>query len=183
MSPMSNLNYFLPPGGDLARYANCTAADSEDSLQDPLFAAYSYSQSVAASLENIQYACPDDEYVLRAGALHGTIRASIQSLNSTSSCALVRPYLQSALDTSLCTNAVSGYVIIWVCYCTVTVTIYFTCVVVGLLFEYFQPRYWVVRDRVKSAIASVGYARRGPKSYMHVDGMGKKAFLTACEIR
>jgi hypothetical protein len=184
MSPMSNLQYFLPPRGDLAYYTNCTAADSySGSASDPLSAAYSYSQTVGTSLGNIQYACPDDEYVLSAAVLHAAIVACIESLNSTSSCALVQPYLHSALDTSLCTNAASGYVIIWACYCAVIVSVYCTCVVVCLLFEHFQPRYLVVQDRVKSTIGSSGYARRGPKSYMHVDGKGKRAFLTACEIR
>jgi hypothetical protein len=188
MSPMPNLQHFLPPGGDLAYYVNCTAAETNSdsathSDSDPLSAVYSYSQSVGTSLGNIQYACPDDEYVQRAAALHATIAASIESLNSTSSCALVQPYLHSALETSLCTNAASGYVIVWACYCAVIVSVYFTCVVVCLLFEYFQPRYWVVQDRVKSAMGSSGYARRSPKSYMHVDGKGKRALLTACEVR
>lgn len=184
MSPMSNLRRSLPSGGDMAYYVNCTAADSEaNPLQDPLSAAHSYSQSLATSLGNIQYACPDDESVQRAEALHGAIAASIQSLNGSSSCAIVQPYLHSALNTSLCTKAASGFVIIWASYFAVIVSVYFTCVVVCLLFEYFQPRYWMVRDRVKSAMGSSGYARRGPKSYVHIDGKGKKAFLTACEIR
>lgn len=149
MSPTSNTLQVMDPTtstfDSISFYLTCNGTNP---VTEPLTAAYSAIDSLAAQLDSLELACPGNPYITDMANEVLSIQGTLDSITNATACEPIQAQADNVLQSGLCYNSFIGVFIIWVSQYVTAATLFLLTVVVSITYQNFG-QFWDIGQQQK----------------------------------